>query len=820
MELQQYEKEHLERLRSFLPECAVLLKSNGDFPLEGPGELALYGSGARYTVKGGTGSGEVNSRYFVNVEQGLEAGGFTITTGAWLDAYDRLRAEAKKQFIKDIKARAKQKHTNAVVEGMGAVMPEPEYSLPLNGAGSVAVYVLSRNSGEGNDRNYVPGDVQLTETEQRDILALHEKYEKFLLVINTGGPVDLIPVLAVENILVLSQLGVDTGSVLGDLILGKAYPSGKLATTWAASGQYSQIGDFGNLEDTRYREGVYVGYRYFDSIGQKPLFPFGFGLSYTNFEVSGAGISSEGDRICVTATVKNTGNRSGKEAVQLYASVPEGKLDQPFQTLAAFDKTRELAPGEIQEVTLCFSLTELASFDTENAAYVLERGDYILRLGTSSTQTEVCGIVRLDADTQVRKVRHIGGKPDFADWKPVCRKEEAIREDVAVIAVSAVDIHVETVAYDAPQEIDPEIQALSDEELSYLNVGAFDPKGSPLSVIGNASSNVAGAAGESTSQLAGKGIPALVMADGPAGLRLSQSYTRDEKGVHAFGETLPATILDFMPASTAYLSKVFSPKPKKGAEIYHQYATAIPIGTAIAQSWNREFAHLCGDIVGDEMERFGVHLWLAPALNIHRDIRCGRNFEYFSEDPLLSGVFAAQITKGVQKHPGCGVTIKHFAANNQETNRYASNSAVSERALREIYLRGFGICVREAQPYALMTSFNLLNGVHTSERRDLAEDYLRSECGYKGIIMTDWLVGGGKLSQGTKYAEPMASQIAAAGGDLVMPGGADDYKDILTALKNGKLTRRQLELNATRLLRVIKCLKVRKDAASARHHAM
>lgn len=806
MELQRYEKEHLDQLRRLLPECTVLLKSNGDFPLEQAGKLALYGSGARHTVKGGTGSGEVNSRYFINAEQGLVDSGFTVSTTEWLDAYDQIRIEAKKQFIKDVKARAKQKHTNSIMEGMGAIMPEPEYELPLNGSGDVAVYILSRISGEGNDRDYISGDILLTETERRDILALHKKYAKFLLVINAGGPVDLTPVPEVENILVLSQLGVDTGTVLADLLLGKAYPSGKLTTTWTSMENYSQIGDFGGMDDTRYREGIYVGYRYFDTVGEKPLFPFGFGLSYTRFEVSNAHVTAEGQRICVSATVKNVGLRVGKETLQLYVSVPSGRLDQPFQTLAAFAKTDELAAGETQELSLCFDLSELASFDTENAAYILEKGDYVLRIGTSSAETVACGIVKLDADATVRKVRHIGGTPDFVDWKPESHREAVLPDQVPVVTVSAADIRTETVIYNAPQEIAPEIKALSDEEIAYLNVGAFDPKMGALSIIGNASKNVAGAAGETTGQLKGKGIRPLIMADGPAGLRLSKDYVRDNKGAHAIGETLPETVLDFMPAPVAFLGRLMSSKPKKGAEILHQYATAIPIGTAVAQSWNRELAYICGDIVGDEMERFGVHLWLAPALNIHRDIRCGRNFEYFSEDPLLSGIFAAELTKGVQKHPGCGTTVKHFAANNQETNRYANNSIVSERALREIYLRGFGICVREAGPRAVMTSYNLLNGVHTSERRDLTEDYLRSECGHQGIVMTDWLVAGGFLTKNPKYPAPKASGIAAAGGDLVMPGGNGDYKDILAALKTGKLSRTQLEINATRVLRVAKLL--------------
>ena len=266
-------------------------------------------------------------------------------------------------------------------------------------------------------------------------------------------------------------------------------------------------------------------------------------------------------------------------------------------------------------------------------------------------------------------------------------------------------------------------------------------------------------------------------------------------------------MLEFMPSWQQRLLRLLSGKKvPKGAEIREQYASAIPIGTAVAQSWNLELAEACGDIVGDEMERFGVHLWLAPALNIHRDIRCGRNFEYFSEDPLVSGLFAAAVVRGVQRHPGCGATIKHFAANNQETDRYNSNSQVSERAMREIYLRGFEICIRESRPYALMTSYNLLNGVHTSEHRGLTEDILRCEWGFEGIVMTDWVMAAGVLSKGAKYPPPRAAKVAAAGGDLFMPGSKEDWRDIRSALKTGDLSREQLEINASRVFELARKL--------------
>lgn len=798
-----YEKEHNEILRRFGAECAVLLKSDGTFPLDAPGKLALYGCGARRTVKGGTGSGEVNSRFYVTAEDGLEAAGFTLTTKAWMDAYDEVRAAAKKTFIKNLKRDALKRGTLAVIDCMGAVMPEPEYELPLDGEGEAAIYVLARISGEGSDRKPVAGDILLTETEKRDILALEEKYEKFLLVLNVGGSVDLTPVMGVRNILLLSQLGGETGNILADIILGKSAPSGKLATTWTAWEEYPAVGDFGDRYDTRYKEGIYVGYRYFDSVGKAPLFPFGYGLGYTTFEMKAGKAREEAGRVSLDVSLKNTGSRAGKEVVQLYVSKPQGRLDQPYQALTAFAKTDELAPGEEQTLTLSFDLRELASYDAEKAAWVLEEGDYVLRAGNSSRNTEAAAVVRLAGEATVRQVKNCLGRPDFTDWKPESVSAE-VPADLPVLSVDAAVIETETVDYEPQEEIDPLTAELRDKELCLMNIGAFKMKES-MSVIGEASASVAGAAGETVS-LKEKGIPALIMADGPAGLRLSRQYAVDEKGgVKAVGETMPESVMELMPGPSAFFIRHFMGGGKAKGEIREQYCSAIPIGTALAQSWNLDFAGLCGDLVGDEMERFGVHLWLAPALNIHRNIRCGRNFEYFSEDPLITGKFAAAITKGVQKHPGCGTTVKHYAANNQETNRYGNNSLVSERAMREIYLKGFEIAVKESQPHALMTSYNLLNGVHTSEHRGLIEDVLRAEFGYEGIVMTDWIIGALNFGR-KKYPVPNAARIAAAGNDLTMPGGKGDFKVMMKGLADGTVSRRQLMVNATRIVRMAKKL--------------
>ncbi len=800
-----YEEAHLKRLRPYLAECTVLLKHDGAFPLEKPCDIACFGNGVRNTVKGGTGSGEVNSRYFINIEEGLVRAGFRITNPQWPGLFEPYKARAREEFRKAVKARAKAEKTNVIIASMGAVMKEPEYDIELDLSAQAAIYVLSRISGEGNDRTDTKGDFQLTDSETRDILALNEHYDRFMLVINAGGPMDLTPVLSVRNILVLSQLGVETGHALADILLGKQNPSGKLTTSWAAYKDYCDFTEFGEKDDTRYKEGIYVGYRYFDAANKKAQFPFGYGLSYTEFETSVKKIKLIKGLFVLDVIVRNIGNLFGKEVVQIYLSAPEGRLDKEVKSLVAFKKSRCLKPGQQDELVISFNITDFASYDSDIESYVLEKGRYVLLMGRNSEDVKPIGLYELDEDFIVKKVRNIFGKPDFEDY----RNTRTAVFDTTGLKAEKIDLseyETKTVSYDYEGEIRDDLRELSDEELAYLNVGAFDPKGGILSIIGNASQNVPGAAGESTSVLKHKGVNNLIMADGPAGLRLAKEYIEDSKGKHAIGSVIPEGILDVMPKIVKWLM-TRKPKVKKGSKLFEQFTTALPIETAIAQSWNTDFAKLCGDIVGKEMEIFKVQLWLAPALNIHRNVLCGRNFEYLSEDPLLSGKFAAAITNGVQSHKGCGVTLKHFACNNQETNRYANNSQVSERAIREIYLKGFGICIKEANPAAVMTSYNLLNGTHTSESYALTTDYLRSEAGFNGLVMTDWVIGGGLLSKDPKYPAPDAAKEAAAGGSLFMPGSKNDYEQIIAGLANGTVTREQLMINSTWLLKVIDKLK-------------
>ena len=823
-----HETDHLAAVRALAPECMVLLRSDGAFPLAEPGAIALFGSGARHTIKGGTGSGDVNSRHVTTIEEGLETAGFTIATRPWLEAYDRVRAQAHEDFIAGIRAEAAERGLPAIMVGMGSVMPEPEYTIPLDvPAGTdphAAVYVLSRTSGEGNDRTPEAGDLRLTDTEVRDILTLNGRFERFLLVLNVGGVVDLSPLDDVANILLLSQLGACTGDAFTDILLGRTYPSGKLATTWAAWDEDDQIGDFGDPDDTHYREGVYIGYRFYDSVGKAPLLPFGFGLGYTTFDAQTRQVSLDGARVSIDVDVTNTGDYPGKETIQVYASVPAGRLDQPLQALAGFTKTDEIAPGATARITVDVDLTDLASYDEAARATILEAGRYLLRAGTSSRRLSPVAVVELAQDATVRHLTGDLGEPGFTDWKPEAPILLDIPAGLPVLAVDPTHLRRPDVAEPdervAPEDVSKALtlaRGLCDDELTYTVLGDYRSGEESGSVIGAASTTVIGAAGQTTTRI--PGLPSIIMADGPAGLRLAPTYGVDAEGPFSLGDSsLPATFLELMDdAGREALGIADASEPREPTEIREQYTTAIPIGTALAQSWNPALAQRLGDVVGAEMERFGIHLWLAPAINLHRSVLCGRNFEYLSEDPLLAGRIATAITRGVQTHPGRGVTIKHLACNNQETNRLNSNSRVSPRALRDLYLRAFEICVRQARPAAVMTSYNLINGVHTSESAQLLEVILRREWGFDGLVMTDWVVDGMTRSD-MKHPRATAAATIKAGNELFMPGGETDRQDLLAALERGStghgpggrtepdgggvaLTRDELETQAARVIR-------------------
>lgn len=836
-EITEREIKHMALSRSLAGECVVLMENDGTLPLSGTGKIALYGNGARQTVKGGTGSGDVYTRTSVNIEQGLENAGFTVTTKGWLDRQTEKHAYDRKKYSEWVNSYAAENQlTDFFVSFSNPFLqPSPAEITKQDIDGSdtdTAVYVLARISGEGADRKCQRGDYLLYDEEKAQLEMLAGTYKKVILILNIGGVIDMSEIKEIHGInavVLLSQLGNTVGDVLADVLTGKVNPSGKLTDTWAK--QYSDYptsetfsSNNGDVDDEYYTEGIYVGYRYFDTFGVKPMYPFGYGKSYTDFAMETKSVTVSGGKVTVSVSVKNTGTAySGKEVVQVYYSAPDGKLPKPYQELAAFGKTKLLSPGESEALDISFDVKDMASYCEECAAWVLEKGDYILRVGNSSDNTDVAAVLELGETVKIEQLKNLFAGPDpVQEIDPPAAKSNAADGSVKRITLSPAEISTHSVVYQGERKafttdktqtltiediktgkctVEELTSQLTVEELADLCVGTLRDDGS---VIGNASSLVPGAAGDTSGILMKtRGIKNMILADGPAGLRLQPIFKTTKDG-------------KLLPGGEGYGGDSFAPfDPKytdENSDTYYQYCTAIPIGWALAQSWNMPLLEEIGSVVGEEMEQFGVDLWLAPAMNIHRDPLCGRNFEYYSEDPLISGKSAAAITKGVQKHPGKGTTIKHFAANNQENNRYFSNSHASERAIREIYLKGFEIAIKESQPLSIMTSYNLLNGIHTANSYDLIQSVSRDEWGFGGVIMTDWftsqylppLTGNAK----TKYFISASTGCIKAGNDIQMPGCRKNADDIIEAVKSEKeidgyrITLADLQFNAANVIRI------------------
>ena len=799
-EMAEHEIKHIQFLRESASECTLFLNRNEEFPIEKPTSVLLIGSGARNTSKGGLGSGDVESRYFTTCEEGLENAGFTITTKRWLDEYPKLKDSKRNEYIKYIFDLSEKLQTTSAELAEGVVFPEVEYDLEITEEeqkADIAIYVLGRNSGEGMDRRIVKGEALLTDTEIKDILFLNEKFKKFMLVLNVYGVVDLSPVKEVSNILLLSQLGVVTGDILADIVLGKTNPSGKLATTWSKMEDYKFINDFGELDDTKYLEGVYVGYRYFNSAGVKPLYPFGFGQSYTNFEINKVNIlNKKNDQILIKVNVKNIGKFKGKEVIQVYVSPSQENKDKPYQSLVTFKKTNELEPEEESLNILSFKLSDVARYDEKNAYYILDKGKYIIRVGNSSENTKIFGYITLDEDVVIEQLKNIDGKPDFEDYKAEIEYKDDLT-GVEEIKLTKDNFKLKTIQYDYKFKINEKISNLSDEELARICVANFREEGEVYV------DKVVGEAGETTSKVEGL-TKYFTMVDGPAGLRINKKYGIDENGSFRLCENLLEDYMHdfYTEEQLKYVDNLENNKDRKG-EIYYQFATALPSATSLAQSFNENFVEKCGDLVGEEMDIYNVHLWLAPALNIHRNILCGRNFEYYSEDPLISGKMAAAMTRGVQSHKNRATTIKHYVCNNQEFNRKNSNSVLSERALREIYLKGFKIAIEESSPLALMTSYNLVNGMHSSQNKQLLIDVLRSEWNYEGLIMSDWISSYYTANKVSKHPPQNSLDNIRGGNNLHMGGDKNDFIILINALKEGELTRDHLLQCASKVYETI-----------------
>ena len=776
----------------------VLLENRGCLPFENVHRIAMFGSGARRTVKGGTGSGDVNTRGYSSVEQGLINAGFEVMASPWLSELDSITEKSKKEYYSQIRKVSEINPLNGLLTMMGNPFTAPPMRTLRKedlAVADAAVYVLSRLSGEGADRKAVKGDYYLSDSEIADITLLSENYEKFVLLLNVGAPVELTPVVRLPNAIVLmGQGGIACGDAVADVLTGKINPSGKLTATWAKCfTDYPFAEEFAaDADDAFYNEGCFVGYRSFDTFGIEPLYPFGYGKSYTEFETEGvsAELCSKYIEICVS--VKNTGYASGREVIQIYAA-PTVCSGNPLKTLIGFAKTQLIAPCESCSLKITVPVDRFAFYNEKESLWCIEKGDYALLCGNSSRNSNAFAVVSVSEDIVTQKCRSLF-RGEKISAKPINCIPDISTEGLPVIKLCGCDFEPENHSYSLKQRIHPKAQMLSDKALISLCVGAARGWGSTdATVVGMASKKLPGAAGETTDIL--EGIPSITMVDGPAGLRVNPKiYERDGLYINDPKDD---------PIFSLILTDEQLACDLEGAEAKYQYCTALPVATQLAQTWDMAIIEEAGRMIGGEMEQLGVELWLAPALNIQRNPLCGRNFEYYSEDPLLSGLCAAAMTRGAQSVSGKGVCIKHLAANSQETNRNYNNSHVSEKTLREIYLRGFEICVREAQPASVMTSLNLINGVHAANDPDLLTKLLRCEWGFDGAVMTDW---GATSGNAKKYAESSSVQCIRAGNDLIMPGSQGDEDRLAEAVKTGSLTREELLISASRIIYMIEKL--------------
>lgn len=781
------EKKHRLVARKAASEGFVLLKNDDILPIQ-PQKIALFGGGSRMTVKGGSGSGDVRERYSVTIEEGLKNAGFTFST-VWMDRFTKKYNDDIESWRNEVnKAIKKYNHPVATMKMFIEIGNHPKPNpatimvedYDLDDA-ETAVYVLSRQAGEGKDRRVENGDYLLSDIETESLKKLSAHYKKLVLVINCGSVIDLsiLDEIRIDAVILYAQGGTEGGNALADCITGKVNFSGKLTDTWAYNySDYPCADSFsyrnGNLENEEYREGIYVGYRYFDTFNVKPRFRFGYGLSYTNFETKFVKAELNGRTFAITVTVKNTGKASGKEVVFVYAQKPQ--TDSEKNALMAFAKTKGLAAGEEQEITLSFDIENLAVYK-ENA-FVLEQGEYGVTLGK-----EPVAVITVDKDTVTEKLNAIVTHVGFEEF--ICKKQKSIYSNT--LPRFAVDTEFfNHIAHDRykPQfseKVTSVLHGLSVKQKIGLVVGGGYKMDGYVTVMG--------AAGRTNTRMLKYGIPNIIMSDGPAGINVIPQNACTKSGSPRYPDGLPE---DWQWGWLKHLWRFVKGNPKNLIYAY-RYATAFPSETCLAQSFNIELLEEVGKAVGTEMKEFGVSVWLAPGMNIHRNPLCGRNFEYYSEDPIVSGEMAAAITRGVQSCGGVGVSIKHFCCNNQEDNRTGVSENLSERALREIYLRGFRIAIEKSKPWTVMSSYNRINGKYVCNNGDLLTTVLRGEWGFNGLVMSDW-----NATDQCSYAKAIN-----AGNDLIMPGVKKIKKALFKAYKQGNLDKKALDVSAARVLEMI-----------------
>lgn len=774
--------EHLSLARRAGREGIVLLKNNrGLLPVKAGVRLALFGKGVFDYVKGGGGSGDVTVSHVRNLYDGLTKREEPVSV-----------FEPLAQFYKE--------YTEAQYEAgaIPGIMAEPEIPEELFEAAKqnadMVVIVISRFSGEGWDRQSVEyegafgseagearrsrdifedSDYYLTKREKAMVETVCAGFDDVVVVLNVGGIVDsgwFAEDDRISAVVMAWQGGMEGGLAMADILAGMESPSGKLPDTFASCVEdYPSVCHFHeSLEYVEYTEDIYVGYRYFETIqkaADRVNYPFGFGLSYTTFQTEVLWAGEKDGQICIGVQVKNTGDYAGKEVVQVYYGAPQGRLGKPARELAAYQKTEKLEPGQTETLTITFPAVVMASYDDlgkiAEAAYVLEKGDYHFYVGNSVRDAVRIDYVYERSENEIAEQLSHKAAPsklekrmlsdgsfemlpqaetaDFRENGLGWSEEEtegvapAVREIPRYLLFSEDDTETEKIMLDDVAEgkaaLEEFMAQLSDRDMAELLGGQPNTGVANTFGFGN---------------LPEYGIPNVMTADGPAGLRIA---------------------------------------PECGV-----CTTAWPCATMLAATWNPRLVEEVGRAAADEVKENNIAVWLAPAMNIHRSPLCGRNFEYYSEDPVLTGTIASAMVEGIQSR-NIAATIKHFACNNKETNRKDSDSRVSERALREIYLKGFEICVKNSGPWVLMTSYNLVNGCRASEHKELLDGVLRGEWGYQGVVTTDW------WTKGEHYKE------AKAGNDIKMGTGYPER--LLEALDKGLLTREEAASCVRRILEMI-----------------
>ncbi|MBO5952878.1 MAG: glycoside hydrolase family 3 C-terminal domain-containing protein [Oscillospiraceae bacterium] len=709
-------KAHWKLSKEAAIEGTVLLKNDGTLPLAKGSKVCLFGRGAgRYLDRyapfmvtehasflfGGGGSGRVHTDTYVTLGDALEASADLEVFTPVIDFYtEAARREVDEALTWDT---LRLTLWNTGHNQTLPVLPEELYQ-QAKAFGDTAIFCLPRFSTEHTfygDRSGGAGDFTLLPEEKELLDRLTQDFSKVIVILNVTGPVSTKEYKENDRIgAVLYPMfgGGLAGEALTDILLGNAYPSGHLQDTLAETIEdYPSTVTIRESQDyVNYTEDIFVGYRYFETFApEKVVYPYGFGLSYTTFAVEKEAARLEKNTASVDVRVTNTGDFKGKEVVQLYLTAPQGKLGKAKKVLCAFGKTRELAPGESQTLKLRFDIREFGSFDdlgkVAKSCFVLEKGEYTVSMGVNVRDTAPALTFTLDADIICRRCHSYMAPTQLPHRLTADGTLEALPVPTPVkhpirrykLTAQAPDPLISLGEALDTGRLDEFMASLTDEQLCDLL------HGHPKHHVANTCS-----IGTNTNlrQLKHK-IPLIPTCDGPAGVRATLE-----------SET---------------------------------YTTFFPCANTVSQSWNPALARRIGAAGALEAKELNAGIWLTPALNIHRSPLCGRNFEYFSEDPLISGIFAAAAVTGIQSQ-GIAATIKHFCCNNKEGNRKQSDSRVSERALREIYLRGFEIAVKKSHPWSLMTAYNKVNGVRTSANWELLNGILRSEWKYDGLVMTDW----------------------------------------------------------------------------------